>query len=98
MRPSGENATELTASQGVGEVRVRIASPVAIFQSLVAPSEPLDSAVRPSGENATETTGPSCPDKVRIASPVAIFQSLSLASKPPDSAVLPSGEKATDLT
>src|SRR5262249_41141489 len=52
VRPSGENATELTEFEW--PVKVCSSSPVATPHSMSVPSPPPDSAARPFGENATE--------------------------------------------
>src|SRR5215468_8830896 len=85
VRPSGENATEKTASEC--PVKVRSSLPVATSHSLSVLSQLPDSAVRPSGANATEETAAECLVKVRSSWPVATSQSLSMPSPSPESTV-----------
>src|SRR5262249_12298758 len=94
--PSGENATELTAS--LCALMVRRHLPFATFQSRKVLSTLPDRTSLPSGENATEFTASTCPLKTQRHLPVADSHSRKVLSRLADTIRLPSDENATEVT
>ena len=96
MRPSGENATEVTLPECPEKVRSSL--PLAMSHSFSVLSSLPERAVRPSGEKATDQTEPECPVKVRSSSPVPGAPEFQCLVRAAGKSSAPIREKATKLT